>query len=494
MAFGTFLALRHKDGPGKVYRYNLFGQTNPIGNAFGSAESATASEAIAMCSNRVVQFKGVNDLYTVQGDDIWHFTGEGTTEGDWESVHTFQDPSTGTEQIYRVGPFVMYIGGRPALVCIYYLATGTTNWRAVTSFDGVTWTESQSYAIVQPRVTSPTASSWGEHVFRNVIYWNIIQNGTPQQTRIMFYDPNAQSMGNINTSGLVENGQNQSNAVAIFNGRHYIFGNREASNTTSLWEIQGGSLRLKTEFAQTQQPNSRFCLFSDNTTALYSFSQDNGTTRWTVSKWAFNPVDSSFTHSDITSSVLPAAAHGNTSAYKLYGRWVALYDRESDQIVLAFSDRGNTGGSAWAFYTWNGESTLIGDNGSPQGHGGSAGDALTIDYNRGTGSRNWRETDPHIVVEDRSEVSGGERLEFRLYSWETSVTVDVDLLYNLADGPATTQGTLSNPSAGTLNGNVVEGLTADPDGSTLYEVTWLNSSDGVGKGDPVRRQLRVTRA
>lgn len=61
-------------------------------------------------------------------------------------------------------------------------------------------------------------------------------------------------------------------------------------------------------------------------------------------------------------------------------------------------------------------------------------------------------------------------------------TVDVDFYWSVEGEAPQTAATLSGPSAGSLVGTQIQGLTADYDGTTLYTVKWETQTDSVVNG------------
>lgn len=77
---------------------------------------------------------------------------------------------------------------------------------------------------------------------------------------------------------------------------------------------------------------------------------------------------------------------------------------------------------------------------------------------------------------------GGETISYRAYSSSGTETVDISFFYGEANNQQpTAQASLSSPSSGTLNNNVIEGITAD--NSTIYTVVWNAQSDGAANGE-----------
>lgn len=101
---------------------------------------------------------------------------------------------------------------------------------------------------------------------------------------------------------------------------------------------------------------------------------------------------------------------------------------------------------------------------------------------RGGGERIFTKGELDIAITGVTPNSSGQLISFVCFSDSGSTTVNVEFFF----GPnflqtSDTQCTLSAPSAGTLVGNQIQGLTAD--NTTEYSVTWLTSTDSVSDGD-----------
>jgi len=109
----------------------------------------------------------------------------------------------------------------------------------------------------------------------------------------------------------------------------------------------------------------------------------------------------------------------------------------------------------------------------------------------------------HILVKNVSSgpfvnaevVTGGTSTAFATTSAGPSggpETVNVDFYFNDENEAPQATATLSAPSAGSLVGNQIQGLTADYDGTTLYTVKWNTVADGLSNGDRAVLMGRVS--
>jgi hypothetical protein len=410
------------------------------------------------------------------------------------------------------------------MVCCYQDATSVDDLRAAFSSDGVTWNETPADDVVHQAYTA--SDWWGEHVYRNVIYWFSTADSGSSPARFLIlnsYDPATQNFSQIVSvggSGQPESDFNSMAAATTFKGKHYCISKQDATNRGSLYEISAGAFNLKgalfTEAGTgiIMDANAKWALFTSGqgTTdgpRMYAFGMS---ARGTASTNTTPPADLSnnrgwwcyqidgdgvgpFTFTDITQAVVPASLRSNNANSQVFNtaHMGVYYDRVNDKHLLYVNNSGDNT-NIWSVYDWNGPSTLIGNNGSPNDQGGDASNAMSFDQT-GSGSRNWEEDQINIVIEDRVPIEDGERISFTLHGGEGQGTavqqVKLQGWYNDEDHQALTQATLSNVGpTGTMNGTTAEELDVD-DGATTYTIDWNTTTDGLAKGQPVRRQFRI---
>lgn len=108
--------------------------------------------------------------------------------------------------------------------------------------------------------------------------------------------------------------------------------------------------------------------------------------------------------------------------------------------------------------------------------------AFSENIGKGGGQRTFAPSLLDIEITSVVPALVGETISYRAYSSTGTETVDVEFFYGEANNQQpTAQASLSSPSSGTLNGNVIEGITAD--NTTTYTVVWNAQSDGALSGE-----------
>ena len=206
--------------------------------------------------------------------------------------------------------------------------------------------------------------------------------------------------------------------------------------------------------------------------------------------YRLTPSGSSFTPSEVTSTVIPAAfrpgVRGSSNDYA-EDRWLCYTDTDPDPSaaeVYLFFAAGPAPGTSYTVYQWEGfgaEMTNVAAGPSVnfymphQKFGG--GDRI----NRGGGNQ--------IVIESSQAVTGGFEISYRVYG--TLLGQSITLWYSLDQEIPSSQATILSQTGGSgiTGGNTVTGVDGD-DGATLYTLVWNLASDGVTNGDACHIVLR----
>jgi len=138
----------------------------------------------------------------------------------------------------------------------------------------------------------------------------------------------------------------------------------------------------------------------------------------------------------------------------------------------------------WSIYQWNGNSSQI----TLQDTGGDVSDACPWNrFSQGTTVSQQNGSlvfGPHVEITGTQTVltgPGSIRFSFKLFSSTGSQIVTVRGFFGTVnDEYAATAASLTNPSHGSMNGNINENLTAD-NGATTYEITWNSGTDGIAQ-------------
>lgn len=490
------LALARQASPPAVFRY-LNGAVEQVGNTFGTAESPAAPSGVDMGAQRVCQFKGSNDLYALNFDDVYQYN-KGT--GNWTSVHTLANVSA-TSDSTRIGPIVMQVNGVPTMVVIYP-GVPTTEWRIATSVDGTTWNTSSA-------LTAGTNHGGQEKPVWNPIVvgqtvWFFFSN-TVSVVHYMGVNPSTGTITTVVAQGQVIPAGSSwfLPAACVWDGVHYVVGWTVSGTRAALYSFDGAVFTQVIDFTGADgidfmgpASDTKFAIFTDGTDlfcltkARYSPDSYRG--------WYCWRVEPGLTDSNITAAVVPTALGPNGAGNVADdGGFGVIIDQEANpggvpEIYLYYRADGLVG-TPWQVYKWNGFGTPIGNGGSPTGSGGDGSHCMGFD-GIGSGKVFWSQDQLDCSIESIAQALGGQLVSFRLYSESGTETVDVDFFYS-AEGESAQSGpaTLLNASAGTINANVIEGLTAD-NGTTLYTVLWNTTAtgDNIANGTSANLQARVS--
>lgn len=160
----------------------------------------------------------------------------------------------------------------------------------------------------------------------------------------------------------------------------------------------------------------------------------------------------------------------------------AFVDYDTDPVNPAMyiffnanhADSGGVG-SSWLTFGWNGESSLMTENGAIGGYG------LAPSHTKDAGGqRFWTEGSLNIVVTGFAVGPDGMTISFKAYGDSGSSNKTVKFYCDTDEDPPETQCTLIGSATGgsaSRNGNQVDNVDAD-DGVTEYTIDWDFFSDG----------------
>jgi len=571
----AFLAMKNMNlaGNAQALRY-LNGTVTQIGNDI--VDTLGANSTLRQSSHSICQFRGSNDLYCWIHRDIYKYD---VATGDWTSVHTLATPRAMADGVPVVGPLVMSVSGVPTMVLIYQSNTGGTI-KVVTSTDGATWNESAELTHgISTFANAPQFHHWWSvRVIRDTIVFIQIDNINGHHYLVVVNPatPSVTLLPSLVAQQIITSASVGSPDHCVFNGRHYVLGNRNATTSFKpfLYTVVGG--------AYTEDPVNvdglgaglvaisgvgHWALFTDGT-FLYVLANYQSASDSSAGWHCFKLTDTGggvLSSADITDTVLPGSI-GRNSGTALSTSFFVVTDLESNPggvpvIKLYYKVDGGTG-AAWDVYDWNGDSALIGIAGSPNDTGGNGTHSMAFER-LGSGKLYYTEGELDIIVESITKSIGGQIVSFRCYAapvrldhgavtngpyqvGETvtggtsgasgevvgvgashilvknitggpfvnaevltggtssatattsagpsggPLTVNVDFYFNVENEAPQATATLTAPSAGSLVGNQIQGLTADYDGTTLYTVKWNTVADGLSNGDRAVLMGRVS--
>lgn len=464
-----FLALNHRSGTPQLKRYINANPTN-TGVTFGAADANGGYATPNDFFNRspVVQYMGSNTLFAVVGNQVYRSTDSAAS---WTSVRTLTN-LVASIQSAKSGLYVLYSNGLPELTVVYRSATNV--FYVDTSQDGTTWTTYGPFAL---------NASWGWSPFCGESVWDgklaLLGSDGPGLNLYLcaLYDPNTHTITSVISPNL--SGQATNGTLCVYRDRLFALisrGTGTGQNYVSIYEVTGSGISflmdLDTAAMTAPDPSSRWGMFVSGSKlyALYWKSAAAG--------WRCKEIDSTFTVTDVTSSVIPAGMTGGAST----SRVGVLVDNNSNpgaapNIYIFHATDGGTS-TAWSMYQWNGAASTMTGVGTP---GGLASDAMPFALGS-QGHTFWTTDERHVEILGRTFLPGKIRLSFKMFSASGTETVVARVWYTTATNAyPTTAATLSNASAGSITGNAISGLTAD--NTTTYQVSWDAQTDGLNAGD-----------
>jgi len=462
MGIPQFLALNNQTGTPQL-RYYRGGSVIPIGQSFGTAETFNAD---TQPSQRVVHFFG--KLYAFVRGAVYVSTNAGQN---WTS--TFVPPSIDAATQIKIIA-VMLINGTPTLCIAYKSTDSTTALRLSRTTDGVSWTNSSTFY-------SFTSASWvgfqGDTIFGSQLY--SVSCSVANYLVMNFGTLTAAVSGALPASGGA-----QELDMTIFNNKLYML--VPGASTALFFELNGTSFVQVASFSfgvSLDTTDGKNTIFVDGTN-MYALVFLAGTTL----SWRCLQITSALAITNITSTVVPAAMQSNQVASSRCRVMVdTVTDPANPAIYIYHTANGTIAANTsqmWSVYQWNGNGALM----TLQDTGGDVADACPWNrYSQGTTVSQQNGSlifGPHVEIVDTQTILSGPgtiRFSFKLYSSSGSQIVTVRGFFGTStDEYAVTTATLTDPSNGTMNGNINENLTAD-NGITTYFITWNSGTDGIAQ-------------
>lgn len=474
MGIPQFLALNNQTGTPQL-QYYRGGTVTPIGTAFASAETLGVT---TQPGQRVVHFYG--NLYAFVRGAVYISTDAGQI---W--TVSFTPPLIdAAPQIKTIA--VIMLNGTPTL-CIGYKSTDSTiSLRMSRTTDGVTWTNSATF------------SSFADAGFvgfqSETIYGGQLYALSPSVGRYL-----VMNFGTLtaSVSGVIPGvGGLQELDFTIFNNILYAVVPNTATNV-AFYRIAGTSFVAVTSFnfasGNLDTTNGKNALFVDGTN-MYALVFSAGT----ALVWHLLQLTSALAITEITSTVLPSTMLANqTNASRCRVVVDTVTDPATPAIYIYHTADGTVAANAaqmWSVYQWNGNAAQL----TLQDTGGLVAHAIPWNtYSQGTTVSQQNGSlvfGPHAEIVGTQTLASGVgsiRVSFKLFSTSGSQLVTVRGFFTDVLGEyATSSATFTDPSAGNLNGNVIENLTAN-NGLTTYEVTWSSGSDGIAQQEAYKFVLNV---
>lgn len=437
---------------------------------FYGVESTTYGNNL-IATNRVILFN--NNLYGIINGAVTLYN---TSTSNWDVVYFVDSPSTPLSgSIY--GGFQILTLDSTQYLCATYMST---NCIGIKSSNGSTWTEFSTGTGNTYR--GPRGKTVNFNNVMYVAYYN--SGGLGSVASINFLSESATVYTpDVNTEDVRFD-------LVVFKNQLLLISRNNTTSYMSLFRLNNSQFTTvlafqditTTSFISTS--GGFAALFPDNDGFLYAiwFLYNN-----TVNDgWVVQKIQSSggvLTNlGSTTSTVLGSLAYGtgnSVSPTAAFQTFVDEYTNPGGSLIINLAYKASAQAS-YNIYQWNGFSSALTDLSGTTTYDGNF---TFADYKQGGGAYIFAQSKV-AIINDTSEVSGGEILYYRTYG---SGTASIKFYYTTTgESPSTSIATLTNTSTGSISGgNTITGVSID-NGATLQYVTWTSVADGVPQGTRVQ--------
>lgn len=450
-----------------------------LGNPITGASFETGGSEIDQAGPRARRWLGQRTFVVVQGEKIFRTTDGGVN---WSTVLT--DTELGST-VCKSGLMAVSIANVWHLVIL--CRSGSGQFTFFYSQDGENWSKAGPYGSLGDQSMALQATT----IFQGCLFC-VAGLGSFARTYVVPLDSKIVEEFAMSDMSLTQNDA----ALCVFNGKLYGIWTTTA-NTMVLheWRPSGWTtIATLGSAAASLDAARKAALFVDPATGdmIAAFVGNDPL------EWLFYRINAALSPTDISSTVrgTPGSTFdGIDTPPSASARVGVIVDGPAGGAVgsapwvwLYFAPDGDPA-TAVEVDRWTGVGSVIDDTNT----GGNVQSAYPWGVNLG-GSPFWSSTLRLLHPVREEPTAGGVRQFFRIYG-QPGVTVDaVSARGAHADAstpyPDTTM-SLSAPSPGSMNGNVIENLDAGDNGTTLHEVTWGSDADGYVPGDRAQRILEV---
>ncbi len=462
-----------------------------VGSDFGTVERTVSNGYQTAGDDRVIHWE--NDLYCVNGNTIYKY--DVANSGDWDVFYTYAAPDGVTH--HRMGLVACSINGS-GLLCTAFSTNASNQFRVVKIDKDLNVVEGP----VQTRDYSPFGSTSFKTFsnptsYRNNLVWHDGFFNANNGSAICVYDLETDSLVQP-TQGLQINGP-KSQLVIHQDKIFGIFTWNSSGDVWSLWRVDGSVMLRIHDFVDNvgnggdfgaQGGGSAFIALDGK---LYAIFITAATATQTDGTWVMKEItvdsNNNFVSTVDVSSKLPSSLTSTTNRREQNALFrmdnLTKFGVNPDVELLVGGGQVSEGVSR-GLYRWenapSGNIVFV-DNGLDAWRfthvSKIGGDSASI----WSGSGTINASQPCLNLQ-------GTNITAKFKVWGASQTgVSAQLLFATESDPTMTEGTLDGTDAGSLNGNIVEGLTAD--GTTEVTVSWAAAFDGVLTGDNPKVSIRV---
>jgi hypothetical protein len=461
-----------------------------VGDDFGTSESNVGT-AWYPSTNRIVHWQ--NDLYCVANEAIWKY--DVANSGEWGVFHEFAVAGANSSAS-AFGLTACSIDGVPVLVTAY--GRGTSIGRFVSISTSGTVTESSDKTFQGSTFDGTRLVCFSPISYRNTLTFMTRVNSMS----IQIYDLKTEALTFTGTPAGIGN---YTSNLCIFNDKVFW----AAGNTDTrahLWRVDGNT-NTDLGFIDDAFPthdtfsslvgNFSLASVTGSMYAAWSLSAPPGPPSNNAPDSAavqifINPIDNSIASVVDRTATVPTELQYPGSLMVTDGSILGRVDNISNNglanATYEYDVATTTAeGTQRRLYTWNGDMdttwTFIDISLDARRYD------WNIQVNGSTVERIWSGSGTLNASEPVLSISGPNILaKFKV--WGASQTgVSAKVLFDKEGGLCQSPGTIASTDVGSLNGNTVEGLTAD--GVTEVTVAWEASLDGISTGDNPKVAIRV---
>ena len=484
-----YLTIRHHTVGGAqlaVFK-ELNRQLIQVGEDFGVGESYNRGFGTnpTPSTNRVVNWQ--NDLYAIAEQKIWKY--DVANSGSWGVFYTPSSPAGPTS--FAVGFTAASLDAEPILICGYSTSDDTGRFITVDATGLIKESADKTFRAntFLPGSEPTSVPAYAPVSWRNEILF--VSKSSSGYT-INSYNLSTEV---LNVSAI-QNPEAHSN-ICIFEDKPFCISNNNSSLIThSLYRIDGATpTDVGTIPGLTASFSNAIEVLVSVTGCLFAvvWHDESAITGWWTAEQLLMNSDGTLNSTINRDSILPAEIKSGGAGIDdreshIYprvdtitnnGREVPTYEFD---VVLSQNE-----GATRSLYYWNG------DMNTAWSFVNAGMDVGNFDYvvqtNGSCGERVWSGSGTLNASGPSLSVVGTNILAaFKVYG-ASQTGVSAELLYDKQGELTNSIGTLVSVDVGVVNGNVIEGLTAD--GATEVTVVWAASVDGISIGDNPKVAIRV---
>jgi len=430
-----------------------------------------------------------NEVFVWHRNQIYKIDTSGDTWSTASPAYTVSDMESTTSYAYHSGLYNISIGGTPCLIGFYTKAS--TNISKALVYNGSTWTGTDMTGSQNWTMWNPTEM---------IVYRGVVFGAANYGAKIWSWNPD----GNIYTDVDSTNRDEFQISWAVLGGELYLVrgtGNSVPRNLI-IQRLSSGALVTAVATVGTGSTGtltddggrSELVAFGGS---LYLFctGRISGETYDGLRVYKYTTsggLISSSTESDLTSSVVPTGWRPGAvdNGFATNASIIAFVDYDTNPVSpsMYFVLSKDKTSLSWLGATWNGDSSLITEDGTIGAYG-----LVFTQTKDGGGQRWWTEGSLNVQVTGLSTGTGGMSISYKAYGASGSSDKTVKFYYSFNEEPPVAQCTLTGSATGgssSRNGNQIDNVDAD-DGVTTYTATWDFLTDGGFIGGRANVKARI---